>query len=91
MSVITVPWVHNQDDEYAMLDKDAERFYPVKTPDGEWSAVIREDGCIDLRRHYDAGDPDGDDYIHICDLDELLPRMHALKTIAQSHFGKDWK
>jgi hypothetical protein len=42
---------------------------------GRYSAFIKRDGCIDL---YD----NNDGQIHICNLDDLIARLHALKAFA---------
>jgi hypothetical protein len=86
-------WVIDEGNEYRQLDPKSERFYPVRDPDGWWSAVIREDGCVDLHRFHNEpndGDPDMTDYIHICDVNYLIERLQALVAVAQDHFGEDW-
>lgn len=42
---------------------------------GRYSAFVKRDGCIDLYEG-DSG------HIHICDLDDLISRLHALKAFA---------
>ena len=42
---------------------------------GRYSAFIKRDGCIDLYEG-DSG------HIHICDLDDLIARLHSLKSWA---------
>lgn len=69
-------------------------------PGSWWKADIRWDGCIHfshagnapfhpLYENREAAHA-CDDYIHICDLDEMIARLQALKVAAQDHFGKDW-
>ena len=30
------------------------------------------------------------DYIHICDVDDMIARLVKLKEMAKAHFGEDW-
>lgn len=68
-----------------------------------WNAVVKWDGCIHLHHagnvpfRDDFGYADGtrdkgacDDYFHICELDDLIARLQALKAAALEHFGPDW-
>ncbi len=73
----------------------------LQAPDGWWYAALKSDGCIHL---YHAGndpfggeyggpgrtDHDCDDYLHICDLNELIERLQALREKAREHFGDGW-
>ena len=68
-----------------------------------WCADVRFDGCVTL---FNAGNvpfgdayghasdqrdhPACDDSFHICDIDDLIARLQALKTAALEHFGPDW-
>lgn len=74
----------------------------VREPDGWYAAVVKFDGCIDLRRYLNdplAADRGQDDYqgadwqedsIHICDVDDMISRLQSLKAEALKHFGPDW-
>lgn len=60
-------------------------------------AGIKFDGCIHLRKAYNMPFPqaptemeDNSDYIHICDIDEMIEELLKLKEIALKHFGEDW-
>lgn len=65
-----------------------------------WRASLRFDGCVHLNRYFNGFDPDSKtgpsskdndtDYMHICDLDELIELLQQLKSEALEHFGKDW-
>lgn len=66
-------------------------------PEGWYKASVKWDGCVHFRRAYNLpyphpeGDDDAfEDYIHICDLDEFIARLQALKQKAIEHFGGDW-
>jgi len=73
-------------------DKTKEHWLEVKDPEGWWSAVVKKDGCVHLNRYY--GSPMSDqnenetDYIHICDIDDAIERLKALKQMALAHFGE---
>lgn len=59
-------------------------------------AGIKFDGCVHLRKAYNSpfpknGDREEDqDYIHICDIDEMIKELTLLKEMAIKHFGNDW-
>jgi hypothetical protein len=70
-----------------------------------WHASVRSDGCIHFKEAVNVpyglpfGDSSGkgdrpaeahDQYMHICDLEELIYRLIALLAAAREHFGKDW-
>ena len=84
-------------DEYWVLDKQDERYYvDLKDPDGHWEAHVKWDGCIDLREFANTPNSPGrtpdpcDTYIHICNLDDFIMRLLALKLAAKTHLGSDW-
>lgn len=56
----------------------------VITKDGEFTARVSYDGCVNLRRHYITGDQD---YIHICELDEFIALLQELQAMGKAHFG----
>ena len=80
-------------------DKTKPHWLQVQNNNGDFGAIVKWDGCIHLHSYgnipYD-NDPERknpdccDDYIHICDLDELIRNLQSLKEIAIKHFGKDW-
>jgi hypothetical protein len=77
-----------------VLTEDHEAIPTFVDPDGWWEAGVRFDGCVHLR-HYSnrpRTDPErrleDEDYIHICDLDDAIARLVALREAAQSHFGQ---
>jgi len=60
-------------------------------------AGVKRDGCIHLRKAYNIPFPqtneeieDNSDYIHICDIDEMIEQLTKLKEVALKHFGSDW-
>jgi len=59
----------------------------LKDERGEWSASIRFDGCIHFNKHYDDADHD---YIHICDVDEMIKTLQDIKQKSLDMFGSDW-
>jgi hypothetical protein len=69
----------------------------LKDRDGWWSAIVKWDGCIHFYRYHnepmkDHGENVGDmvDYLHICDIDELINGLQELKARAIGKFGNDW-
>ncbi len=67
-------------------------------PEGWYSATVRWDGCIGFRRFFNSpadslerrrreDDVDG---LHICDIDEMIEQLTALKAKAKEYFGEDW-
>lgn len=54
---------------------------------GGWSADVKFDGCIHFNRHYDSTDSD---YIHICDVDEMIKTLQDIKQKALDTFGDQW-
>ncbi len=71
-------------------------------PEGWWEATVKWDGCVDLHKAgnvpFDDAhghsysdmkyrDEECDDYIHICDLDDAIARLQALREMALAHFG----
>lgn len=80
-------------------EKTQEHWLEVEDPEGWYSAAIRFDGCIHFHRYYNTpkhlqteGDKDSDmtDYLHICDIDDMISRLRTLKALAVAHFGSDW-
>lgn len=72
-----------------------EYFLAIHDPEGWWRAGIRWDGCVNLdcfRNIPFHADPKReshqccDDYIHICDVDDLIARLQSLKEMAQEYF-----
>lgn len=77
---------------------------PEPGKDYTWhEAIVKWDGCVHFHQagnipfdeHYGRSDkerphPAVDDYIHICDVDDMIARLQALKAAALEHFGPDW-
>lgn len=58
----------------------------------EYEIDVRFDGCVHLYR-YHIGPVDNirerdPDYLHICDLDEMIALLQAVKAKALEHFGE---
>lgn len=76
-------------------EKTEEHWLEVRDPEGWWSASVKWDGCVHLNRYaphpVDASRPgDEPDYLHICDLDEVIERLQAIKALALKHFKGNW-
>lgn len=57
------------------------------------NAGVKFDGCVHFRKAYNSPFPKEDedqDYIHICDIDEMIKQLTLLKEAASKHFGEDW-
>ena len=68
-----------------------------RDPEGWWRATVKWDGCIDLWRYFNVPmdvqnrrEDDEPSYLHICDLDDTIRRLLALRRLARRAFGKDW-
>lgn len=64
-------------------------------PNGQhWiHAGVKFDGCVHLRKAYNLPFPKNDDdqdYIHICDIDEMIKILTLLKEAAIKRFGEEW-
>ena len=56
-------------------------------------AAVKFDGCIHYRKSYNnplPNDEEEQDYLHICDIDEMIKLLTSLKAAAIKHFGVDW-
>lgn len=70
----------------------------LKDPEGWYTAAVKWDGCIHFNRYFNAPHKEGetrlehetDDYLHICDIDDLIERLQALKAEAKKHYGEKW-
>lgn len=63
---------------------------------GTDEVTLKWDGCIDYRMGLNGMKPSEDStgentyYIHICDIDELIEKLEALKKIGQEHFDNEY-
>lgn len=59
--------------------------------DLEWEANVKWDGCVELVRRHNIDSPnpgDGDsEWIHLCDLEETIKRLEALRDAAKAVLG----
>ena len=54
-------------------------------------ASVKWDGCINLTRTYNGGtDAEAEDCIHICDLDQFIKELEALRIACKEHFKDPW-
>lgn len=63
--------------------------------DGFRMARVKSDGCIDYYRYhnepYDGSSPTQlEDYLHICNIDEEIARLQALKAAAEQAFKEQY-
>lgn len=66
----------------------------AKDPQGWRSAKVKRDGCIDYYRYFELpmgvdarNDEQESDYLHICDLDEEIARLQALRELISKRGG----
>lgn len=71
-------------------DTDMEERFPdwghriwLRAPGGYWKAHARYDGCVEVIS-------DEDDFIHICDLDEMILRLEDIQRRAKQKWGDHW-
>lgn len=77
-------------------DKTSPTWLEVKDPDDWYYATVRDDGCLEFMRFFNLPlsfedrDPDDVDQVHICEIDEWIRRLEALKAVAVKYFGDKW-
>lgn len=63
---------------------------------GYYEVTLKWDGCIDFRRGCNGFKPSEDqtgentDYIHICDIDEMIETLQELKKVGSNHFNNEF-
>lgn len=87
----------------AIPEKTAPHWLEIVATDGWRRAIFKWDGCIHYYRIFNTpieqnGEPirsfekaeeeDDTSYIHICDIDEEIARLQALKAIGTKFFGE---
>jgi len=65
-----------------VLAEDGEATRRVVSPKGWWEATLRYDGCVQFRRYFNVPMAEEVDDIHLCDLDETIKRLEALRAFA---------
>lgn len=75
-----------------MSEETEDHWLQVRDPDGWYMAVVKWDGCIQYAHYFNTpatsgyiGDGDSDT-LHICDIDDEIARLQALKTLATQFF-----
>jgi hypothetical protein len=65
---------------------------------GSDQVTLKWDGCVDYQMGSNgikpSEDPSGENttYIHICDIDEFIEKLQALKAFGKKHFDNEyWK
>lgn len=74
-----------------------DHWLPVRDTENGLAAQVKRDGCVNFSRYHNGASPDdivvdaaNVNYIHICDLDEMIASLQALKAKALEHFGETW-
>lgn len=63
---------------------------------------VKFDGCIHYNKIYNTSynengeyfkpeDSECEDYIHICDIDDMIKQLQEIKAMALAHFGDKWE
>ena len=79
---------------YWNLTNQDEHVLEIQDPENWYKALVKWDGCIDFHRAYnlpfinESKDDPGQlvDCLHICDINDLIQRLQALKELAKIHF-----
>ena len=79
-------WIKDEEEasnEYVLHLTSPDLFY--------YTARVKEDGCVDFHRYFNKDTAsEGCDSIHLCDIDDEIARLQALKAEALKYFGKGW-
>lgn len=64
-------------------------------PEKWWACTVKFDGCVDLTKYFnrpasEQTEEEDCDCMHICDIDEHIEMLKALKKKAIEHFGTQW-
>ncbi len=71
----------------------------VEDEEGWYTAFIKKDGCLNFRRYFNVPLPlrvrarsydEGDDSLHICELDDMIEILQSIKVLAVKKFGNEW-
>lgn len=75
-------------------DSTNEYILSLVDPDGWYSVRVKWDGCVDFRQYFtvplgspDRSPDDNEDYMHICDVDDLIDLLQSIKAKGNLHFG----
>lgn len=79
------------------VQKANEHLLTLIEPNQWYRADIKWDGCVHFYRSHNGaqldaiGSLENIDYIHICEIDDMIMRLQELKRMALEHFGNDWE
>lgn len=51
--------------------------------------TLKWDGCVDYRVEW-ATNAGESDYIHICDIDEMIAKLQEIKRLGAEHFNNEY-
>ena len=66
-------------------EKSSEHWAEFRDPEGRYGATVKWDGCIEVSRAVEVRFA-----LHICDLDDHIARLQALRAAVVQHFGEGW-
>lgn len=87
-------------DKINRMDEGKGEVYSIRLVDTKYreqEAYIKWDGCIDFRKYWNDATVDdvhseekghNCNYIHICDIDDMIKRLQELKEVAKEHFSE---
>jgi hypothetical protein len=83
---------------HKLTDKSNDGCLTLRNKDNTIDVLVKFDGCINFTRYengYNAESPEGlgdEDYIHICDVDEMIKLLEEIKQKASNYFNNEyWK
>jgi hypothetical protein len=76
-------------------EETSEAWLTLRDPEGWMDVGVKFDGCVHLRKYYNRPrhlqtDEDDQDYIHICDIDDMIETLQKIKKAATEHF-EEWR
>lgn len=78
------------------VDKQDTNEYVLHLGDpNDWhKAIVKRDGCVDFIQSFNnplsSARSQDIDYIHVCDLEDLIKRLQEIQKKAVAHFGEHW-
>ena len=87
MEVLNEVWKVHAESEYLLT---------LLEPNQWFRADIKWDGCVHFYRSHNntpldiIKDLQNVDYIHICDIDDMILRLQELKRLATAHFKNEY-
>lgn len=61
-----------------------------------FEAYVRKNGCVELHRYFNepkehnSQDDNDVDFLHICDIDDMISKLQEIKRRSIERFGDNW-